>query len=477
MKVAKVDDDKKKLSKINAFPSNQVDHEQIFGNMDNGVCIIDEYGYIKYINPAYEKLFMTEYEKIIGKSLFMIKMDEITLQSFKKKKNMKGSLDYYIGNNQLKAATTVIKENNRFKGILVIYEKYELNDNNKMIKINDDMTTGKNNNIDNKEYNLDKPFHDIVGESTIFKKALYRAQRASYTDSTVLIRGESGTGKELVARAIHKNSSRKGESFITINCGAIPSNLIESELFGHEKGAFTGAVSKKIGKFERADGGTIFLDEIGDLPHEMQVKLLRVLQEKEFNRVGGNEGIITNVRIISATNRDLEEMINTGEFREDLYYRLNVIPINLPALRERKFDIFLLLNHFSSKICNKVNIDSFTFTDEAIVCFEEYDWPGNVRELENVIERLIVLSDNNIIDTNDLPSSITKIYGFRNNVTSSNSLINLDNNGELATLEDYEKEIIRYAIKKFGSFNAAGKALGITHKTVAYKARKYNIVD
>ncbi len=300
--------------------------------------------------------------------------------------------------------------------------------------------------------------------------------KASKTSSTVLIRGGSGTGKELVAKAIHNNSKRSGSPFVAVNCGAIPSTLLESELFGYEQGAFTGALKRKIGKFEQANGGTIFLDEIGDMPVEMQVKLLRVIQEKEFQRIGGNDTIKCNLRIIAATNRRIEEAIEKGEFREDLYYRINVIPIYLPSLKERREDIPILAAYFINKIGSEFGKEHIRLSQEAENCLYKYNWPGNVRELENLIERLITLCDRDIIELWDLPPEISKLYDINENLSCSN-LINIGESGKIATLEEYEREILKHALKQFGSFNAAGKALGITHKTVATKARKYNIIE
>jgi transcriptional regulator with PAS, ATPase and Fis domain len=263
---------------------------------------------------------------------------------------------------------------------------------------------------------------------------------------------------------------------VTVNCGAIPGTLLESELFGYEQGAFTGAVRRKLGKFEQANEGTIFLDEIGDMPPEMQVKLLRVIQEREFQRVGGIDTIKCNLRIIAATNRNLEEAIEKGEFREDLYYRINVIPICLPSLCERKEDIPMLVRHFTEKTGIASGKVGIRLSEEALGCLCRYNWPGNVRELENLIERLVVLSDKELIELQDLPSEISSLYDINVNDNGC-SLINIDESGRIATLEEYEREIITHALKRFGSFNATGKALGITHKTVATKAKKYNIID
>ncbi|WP_148865967.1 sigma 54-interacting transcriptional regulator [Thermosediminibacter litoriperuensis] len=318
---------------------------------------------------------------------------------------------------------------------------------------------------------LDRAFDEIVGRSGKLLDALAVASKAAATTSTVLIRGESGTGKELVARAIHSASKRKNGPFVRVNCPAIPQTLLESELFGHERGAFTGALYQKIGKFELANGGTIFLDEIGEMGKDMQTKLLRVLQEKEFERVGGNQTIKVDVRIIAATNRNLEEMVKRGEFREDLYYRLNVVPIFLPSLRERKEDIPLLAEHFREKLSTVLGKNVTTITPGAMRCLMNYDWPGNARELENIIERAINLTDDGEIDVDDLPSYISG-----RETGDSGHLINLSGDGEMAPYEEYEKEIIRKALKKYRSFNAAAKVLGITHKTVAAKARKYGLV-
>ncbi|MCG1012457.1 sigma 54-interacting transcriptional regulator [Tepidanaerobacter sp. GT38] len=322
-----------------------------------------------------------------------------------------------------------------------------------------------------KEFEFDEAFSNIIGRSEKFVEALNIAYKAANTSSTVLLQGESGTGKGLVAEAIHRASNRRKAPFIKVNCPGIPTNLIESELFGHERGAFTGAIYQKIGKFEMANGGTIFLDEIGELDKNLQAKLLRVLQDREFERVGGNQVLKTDVRIIAATHRNLKEMVDKEQFREDLYYRLNVVPITLPSLRERKDDIPLLVEYFLENLCKKLGKKQKTMTKRAIGYLYNYDWPGNVRELENIIERVINLADGDVIDVWDLPSHITG-----KGTEKKHSLINLDSNGELAPYEEYDKAIIKMALKKYKSFNAAGKALGITHKTVAAKARRYGLL-
>jgi Nif-specific regulatory protein len=230
--------------------------------------------------------------------------------------------------------------------------------------------------------------------------------RVAPTESNVLLQGESGTGKELAARAIHRNSPRSGKAFVAINCAAIPEGLLESELFGHERGAFTGAVAQKKGRLEMANGGVVFLDEIGELAPTLQVKLLRVLQEREFERVGGMRPIAVDIRLIAATNRDLGEAVKTGTFRKDLFYRLNVLSLVMPALRDRREDIPMLADYFVAKYLKKCHMRTKKLSPEAMLCLVNYDWPGNVRELENAIERALVLSVSDVIQPEDLPESI-----------------------------------------------------------------------
>src|SRR5882762_867608 len=234
---------------------------------------------------------------------------------------------------------------------------------------------------------------EIVGNSPALQKVLNRVAKVAPTDSTVLITGETGTGKELIARAIHKTSKRSGRAFVSVNCAAIPQELIASELFGHEKGAFTGATGRRLGRFELAQGGTIFLDEIGELPPETQVALLRVLQEREFERVGGNRSIRANVRVIVATNLDLQAAIAAGTFREDLFYRLNVFPLEIPPLRQRREDIPMLVEYFIDRYAREAGKDIRSVSRETLDSFQSYPWPGNIRELRNVIERSIILCD------------------------------------------------------------------------------------
>ncbi len=251
----------------------------------------------------------------------------------------------------------------------------------------------------------------IIGQSTSLKEVFRILDKVAPTDSTVLVTGESGTGKELMVRALHEHSARKDKPFVPINCGAIPKDLLESELFGHEKGAFTHALRTRPGRFEMADSGTIFLDEIGEMDMSLQVKILRVLQEKEIERVGGSGVKKVDVRIIAATNRDLEKEVDAGRFREDLFYRLNVIPVHLPPLRERGGDIALLAEYFLNSFARKNGRKKLTFSPEARRALEHYNWPGNVRELENIMERLTILCDGDIVKLSDLPRKILEHMG------------------------------------------------------------------
>ena len=251
--------------------------------------------------------------------------------------------------------------------------------------------------------------YQLVGESGEIKKVIADATKVADSKTTVLIEGESGTGKELIARLIHKSGPRRDKPFVIVNCGAIPETLLEAELFGHEKGSFTGALFKKIGLFETADGGTIFLDEIGEMSQAMQVKFLRVLQEGSFNRIGSSTSITVDVRVIAATNRDLEEMTKEGRFREDLFYRINVIQLKVPPLRGRRKDITVLADYFLKKFATERGLRKIEFSSEAMKAMLSYDWPGNVRELENAIERAVVMGDGHRIKVNDLPIRKTDI--------------------------------------------------------------------
>lgn len=319
--------------------------------------------------------------------------------------------------------------------------------------------------------NLDQKygFDNIIGHSKVLLYVLDTAARAAQSDSTVLIRGETGTGKELLAKAIHFNSSRKGKPFVTINCGAIPRELIESELFGHVKGSFTGALTHKKGKVEIADGGTLFLDEITEMPPELQVKLLRLVQESEIEKVGATSPIRINVRFIAATNRNLQAMIEDGTFREDLYYRLAVIPLELPPLRERTDDIPELVQNFFAKGAQKHGRPDLVLPPPLLPYFCAYRWPGNIRELENVLERLAVLTRGNEVVLNDLPEFLR-----RERPTLDELHLELPPQG--ISLEAVEKELILRALEKFNwNQTHAAKYLDLSRKTLIYRMEKYGI--
>jgi len=315
-------------------------------------------------------------------------------------------------------------------------------------------------------------FGNIIGKSKGMKEIYKMIRQIANSKSTVLIMGESGTGKELISRAIHYNSNRKNFPFITINCAAIPETLIESELFGHEKGAFTDAIRTKKGLFEEADGGTLFLDEIGELSLTTQAKILRFLEEKEFNRVGGSKMIKVDVRLITATNKDLIQLIKKGGFREDLYYRINVVPIILPPLRERKEDIPLLVDHFIKKFNEENHKNVKGVQPEALELMINYEWPGNVRELENLMERVIALTPNEYIQPKELPFSLV-------NVSKSNGLKESILSGQIPFLkaeEEFEKEVILDALKRSNNVQShAAAILGISRRILKYKMDKLGI--
>lgn len=314
-------------------------------------------------------------------------------------------------------------------------------------------------------------FNFIIGDSEPMLQIYRTIEKVSRTNTTILITGESGTGKELVARAIHESSLRSEKPFVTLNCAAMPETLLESELFGYTKGAFTGAVANKKGLFETADGGTIFLDEIGAIPLNMQSKLLRVLQEKEIRHVGGNENISVDVRVVAATNENLEEKIAKGEFREDLFFRLSVIPMRLPPLRERKQDIPMLAAHFLAQF-EKENKIKISISDDALAALSEHAWPGNIRQLENMLKRIATLSETGLIDTDELPPEIkTTAYAKKASVQSQADVLTEEKILQLKDfLKNVEESYIGKVIKFYeGSKEKAAKKLGISLATLYRK--------
>jgi len=307
---------------------------------------------------------------------------------------------------------------------------------------------------------------NLVGTSTTMLEVYDLISQVAKSDATVLIRGESGTGKELIAHAIHKNSLRSDKPFIKVNCAALPESIIESELFGHEKGAFTNAINKRIGRFELADNGTIFLDEIGDLTPATQVKLLRVLQEKEFERVGGSKNISVNVRVIAATNRPLESLMADNSFREDLYYRLNVFPIHIPPLRDRRSDIMLLTDYFTEKYSKRNGKPIKRISTPAIELLMSYHWPGNVRELENCIERAVILSTDGVIHGHHLPPSLQSAESTGTSISETLE----------KAIGKLEKELILDALKSSkGNMAKAARLLGLTERKMGLRIKKYSL--
>jgi two-component system response regulator AtoC len=320
-------------------------------------------------------------------------------------------------------------------------------------------------------------FGAIVGDSPALRDVLARVEQVAQTSSTVLLRGETGTGKEMVARAIHINSARESRPFVRVNCAALAPGVLESELFGHEKGAFTGAVARRLGRFELADGGTLFLDEVGDLPQDVQVKLLRVLQEREFERVGGAETIKIDVRVVSATHRDLEKLIAAGEFREDLYYRLNVFPIVLPPLRQRVSDIAILAEHFIQKYARNAGKNVRGLDAGASSALAAYPWPGNVRELENVIERALILARGTELGTADLEFTRRPAVP---GAPAAESAAPRAADGAARPLQERLQEQERAAIvtaidQAHGNIAHAARALGINRSTLYYRLRKHSL--
>ena len=327
--------------------------------------------------------------------------------------------------------------------------------------------------VDTNRSGQDADFHKIIGNSKAMRQVFHLMEKVADSESTVLIHGETGTGKGLVAEALHRSSRRTDKPFIGINCGAIPETLLESELFGHVKGAFTGATANKAGKFERADGGTLFLDEIGDMSPELQVKLLKVLEEGEFEPVGGCRTVRVDVRIIAATHRNLEEEVRNGHFREDLFYRLFVIPISLPALRNRRSDIPLLVSTFIDG-ANQKNLRKVTgVSDDALQILMSHSWPGNVRELKNLIERLVVLKQEGEIDPSDLPDNLQETLCIQSphTIELSDDGICLNN-----AVSEFEKALILQTLEKTQWVkNQAAKLLKLNRTTLVEKIKRHRL--
>jgi len=457
------------MARISSLPFNDFNDDfekndilkNAVDSIEYAVCIIDNKSYVRYVNSYFTKILNISEFEIVNRKIFKVINNEIISSSIKSKINKTGLVKGNDGKMFKVSTTAIYNKDNEYNGVVVIYS-------------NTDDIKSKISRL-KRDIDIENPYPTIISNNNKFILELKKAYKASKTNATILITGESGTGKEIIANEIHNSSKRKGKKFVAVNCGAIPENLIESYLFGHKKGAFTGAQSDKIGKFEYTNGGTIFLDEIGELPLRMQVKLLRVIQERKISPIGSNDLIDIDVRIIAATNSNLKNMIKNKIFREDLYYRLNVIPLDLIPLRCRIDDISLLIKYFKNKYIKANEISNIEISGEAMNALCEYEWPGNIRELKNVVERLIVLSEDNYIDFFDLPSSITNYYGEIKS-KKVDYLINYNVGNDIESFDVYEKEIYKIAYEKYGSFNKAAKVLGVTHKTVASKLRKYNLI-
>ena len=450
---------------INIKPIMLMPHDEkyqqmdiIFNTINEGIVIANNKGEIIYINKAAISILKVDDKSIIGETISKVlpfcKLLSKTLATGKKYLHHEVYSEEY-NNHYMVSSQPILDENgNLFGGVAVIRDM-------KTVRQIYQKITGQ----------PSTSFNDIIHQSQIMEELILSAQHYASSNSTILIRGETGSGKELFARAIHNASSRRNNIFLAINCTAIPDTLLESELFGYEEGTFTGAnKGGKLGLFELACDGTLFLDEIGDISSTLQAKLLRVLQEHTVRRIGGNREIPINVRIISATNRNLEEMVQNGMFRQDLYYRLNVIPLCLPPLRERREDIALLANYLFNSTVSDINPSVKTLSPEAIKKLESYDYPGNVRELSNIIERAINMARKPVITPDDIVFSTQNQSVNTNNY--DNKIIDFNLN---AAVKNTEKRIIREALKEFKSSRKLGAALGISHTSIIRKMKEYNL--
>ncbi len=456
------------------YKLQQLQMEAILDTVGESVCVIDQAGKVVSWNKSAERLYGIAAGNILGNSIDSFFTNLLVKKAAAERITVKDQYHNPCSQTHVLINAAPILMNSQVVGG-VCAER----DITEIVNLNQELTRTSRK-VQSLEKEIDKisakadAFTAVCGHSPGIIAAVNMARRVAATTAPLLLRGESGTGKEVFARAVHTASNRKGR-FIEINCGALSANLIESELFGYQSGAFTGADHKgKAGLFELADGGTLFLDEIGEMPREMQVKLLRVLQEKNFYRVGGNVPVQVDVRIIAATHRELEKMIDNGEFREDLYYRLNVVTLHLPPLRDRREDIPELvyrgLKHFCS--IHKAGADNSKVEPALMAALLEYDWPGNVRELNNILERLVILADDDMLTAACLPANITA--GSTQNKTNCQTLpLTVTTLSELMT---FERALITQALQE-NNFNkaAAAKKLGIPRSTLYYKMQQLNL--
>jgi len=439
--------------------------EIILNHVHEGIVIADKEGRVLYVNEANERITGLENRKILGKYVKdIVPNSAITdvIKTGKEKLGVKTKVnDRYVISNIVPIKN---REGNEVIGAISVFlDVTEIEHlNAKLIKAEE-----KINKLSLQLSSFIGSEEPIVGKNSKMQKAFFLALKAANVNSNVLITGESGTGKEVIAKYIHNKGSRKNKPFVAVNCGAIPENLLESELFGYEAGAFTGASSKgKPGLFEQADGGTIFLDEIGDMPYLLQVKLLRVLQDKEIIRVGGTQKIKLDVRVIAATNKDLETMVKEKKFREDLFYRLNVIKIDIPPLKERKEDLPLYISYFLNKLSLRLGREKPKIASTAMKLLLNYDYPGNIRELENILEKSLILDDDDVITVEDLPEYLLKESSYKYYGATKE---------QWPKLVEVEKNLIEESLKVFKSKTKVAEVLGIPRSTLYRKLKEYGI--
>lgn len=433
--------------------------ETVLDATDEGIIAIDKYGKITTINQGAKKILKVD--KVIGEHISQVIISDPPILNTIKTGKGYDNVEIVLSNQNppthyVTSGRPILDEKGRPIGAVGSIKDIE--------------------SVMDLVYSFTKPsmatFDEIIGDSKSIRNVIAMSKVISKGDSTVMIRGESGTGKELFARAIHMASPRKDKPFVAVNCAALPDSLLESELFGYEEGAFTGA--KKGGKqglFKYADKGTIFLDEIAELPTHIQVKLLRVLQENKIRQVGGNNEIPINVRVITATNQDLENLMEMGQFREDLYYRLNVIPINIPPLRERKEDIPILCNYYISKLNQRMSKKVKGISQEALKKLKDYHWPGNIRELSNIIERTMNLCDSSMIESQHVILREQEYPSALESISKQKPMLLKE------IVAKAEKGAIEEALKKHKSIRKTAKALGVNHATIINKMKKYKITS
>ena len=438
----------------------------VFDSMSDGIVVLSLAGHVSFINPSIHQVFGTEpLDGLLGKWSEKFSV-------FYPDKETPYPIDQILSTHVFRGEAIrdqeiFVRNEEQREGIHVRASAIPLFDENQEVVacvcVIRDMVRA--------ELETTHSFDGIVGKSQIMQPMFALMQRAFESDITVLISGESGTGKELVARAIHYNSDRKAGPFITVNCAAIPETLIESELFGHERGAFTGATTKRIGKFERANQGTLFFDEIGDMQLALQAKLLRVLQERQIQRVGGTANIPVDIRVLTATNQNLEAAVEAGTFREDLFYRIAAFPIVVPPLRDRREDIPLLADHFTKKYADKATKSIKAISADALQLLMEYDFPGNVRELENTIERAVLLETTELLQSSSLPPQISSTI-------SSQPLLSFPNTTEILPFEAVERQILAHALKVMdNNITKAAQALKIPRTTFYRKLKLYQLPE